>query len=135
MMTSSLPCCWVLSRIPYSMGVYRWCLLSAFDSNKKVLYATLNGRIVGRAFLRLTKGRLTGTGATEQRFTFVDLEDVEGSRHSPVSGQEYLTLIFDTIFGTALHQPCGTGNGEADQAGLYRTHPAKIGGAGCSACP
>lgn len=82
----------------YSMGVYRWCLLSAFDSNKKVLYATLNGRIVGRAFLRLTKGRLTGTGATEQRFTFVDLEDVEGSRHSPVSGQEYLTLFLERLY-------------------------------------
>ena len=44
----------------YINGQYRECLLSAFDSNKKILYATLNGRVVGRAFLRLTKGRLTG---------------------------------------------------------------------------
>ena len=32
----------------YIDGAYRECLLSAFDSNKKILYAVLNGRIVGR---------------------------------------------------------------------------------------
>jgi len=44
----------------YIDGAYRECLLSAFDSNKKVLYVTFHGRIIARAFLRLTKGRLTG---------------------------------------------------------------------------
>ena len=28
----------------------------------------------------------------------MDLEDVEGSRHSPVSGQEYLTLFLERLY-------------------------------------
>lgn len=57
----------------YIDGQYRECLLSAFDSNKKILYARLGGKIVGRAFLRLTKGRLAGSRAHDG-FTFADLE-------------------------------------------------------------
>ena len=58
--------------LSYLDGMYRKCLLSAFDSNKKVLYARLDGRIVGRAFLRLTKCRRTSAGGGS--LTFVDLE-------------------------------------------------------------
>lgn len=39
--------------LAYADGAYKSCLLSAFDSNKKILYATQGGRVVGRAFLRL----------------------------------------------------------------------------------
>ena len=81
--------------LAYNEGAYRECLLSAFDSNKKILYAALNGSIVGRAFLRLTKGRLAASSASEHRFTFVDLEDVEASRQGPASDQEYLTLFLE----------------------------------------
>lgn len=71
--------------LSYIDGQYRECLLSAFDSNKKILYATLNGRIVGRAFLRLTKGRLTGSDVPEDDngFTFVDLERPEARQARP----------------------------------------------------
>lgn len=55
----------------------------------------MSGSIVGRAFLRLTKGRLTGAGASKHCFTFVDLEDVEASRQGPASDQEYLTLFLE----------------------------------------
>ena len=70
--------------LAYANGAYNTCLLSAFDSNKKILYATLDGRIVGRAFLRLTKGRLTGADVPAEEgasgFTFVDLEKVQNQQ-------------------------------------------------------
>ncbi len=58
--------------LSYINGAYRACLLSGFDSNKKLLYASIGGRIVGRAFLRLTKASLSGKADTN--LTFVDLE-------------------------------------------------------------
>lgn len=81
--------------LSYNGGAYSECLLSSFDSNKKILYAMWGGRIVGRAFLRLTKGRLTGASSSEKRFTFVDLENVNSSRQEPVLDQEYLTLFLE----------------------------------------
>lgn len=81
--------------LAYDGGAYKECLLSSFDSNKKILYATWEGRIAGRAFLRLTKGRLTGGDASDNRFTFVDLEDVKSSRQGPASGHERLTLFLE----------------------------------------
>lgn len=58
--------------LSYINGAYRACLLSGFDSNKKLLYADIGGRTVGRAFLRLTKASLSGK--TDTNLTFVDLE-------------------------------------------------------------
>lgn len=81
--------------LAYDSGAYKKCLLSSFDSNKKVLYATLEGRIVGRAFLRLTKGRMTDSNETKDRFTFVDLEHIKSSRQGPVSNGESLTLFLE----------------------------------------
>ena len=81
----------------YIDGQYRGCLLSAFDSNKKILYATLNGRIVGRAFLRLTKGRLTGADVPDgggSGFTFVDLERPDARPARPRE-REGLTLFLE----------------------------------------
>lgn len=77
----------------YLDGAYRECLLSAFDSNKKVLYASLDGQIIGRAFLRLTKGRLAGA---DQRggFTFVDLENTASRPECP-SNREQITLFLE----------------------------------------
>lgn len=80
----------------YINGMYRACLLSAFDSNKKVLYVTSNGRIVARAFLRLTKGRLTEKKSKgNSTFTFVDLEDVAGSRRENNRNEESLVLFLE----------------------------------------
>lgn len=78
----------------YMDGMYRACLLSAFDSNKKVLYVTSNGRIVARAFLRLTKGRLTASKSSSD-FTFVDLEDIAGSREEDNRSKESLVLFLE----------------------------------------
>lgn len=41
--------------LSYRTGRYRKCLLSCFDSNKKILYLSYQNRIVLRAILRLTK--------------------------------------------------------------------------------
>ena len=80
----------------YIDGMYRVCLLSAFDSNKKVLYVTLDGHIVARAFLRLTKGRLTEKPSkSNSAFTFVDLEDVAGSREEDHCSEESLVLFLE----------------------------------------
>lgn len=68
--------------LAYSDGCYNHCLLACFDSNKKVLYAEMDGHIVGRASIRLTKCRQTSGGKdiAGGAFNFVDLEDVSGSR-------------------------------------------------------
>ena len=83
--------------LAYADGAYKTCLLSSFDSNKKILYATLDGRVVGRAFLRLTKGRLTGAGApaAEEDFTFVDLENIRDTRPERNREPEGLTLFLE----------------------------------------
>lgn len=81
--------------LSYHGGAYCECLLSSFDSNKKIFYATLGGRIVGRAFLRLTKGRMMISDVTAPKFTFVDLEDVTASRQNSTSNQELLTLFLE----------------------------------------
>lgn len=83
--------------LSYQNGAYRECLLSSFDSNKKILYAVLDGRIVGRAFLRLTKGRLTNTDISNDgedgHFTFVDLENIQEVRQD--LPHEQLTLFLE----------------------------------------
>jgi len=83
--------------LSYIDGAYRECLLSAFDSNKKILYAVLDGRVVGRAFLRLTKGRLTGADAPagDSGFTFVDLENVKATRPERPRERDGLTLFLE----------------------------------------
>lgn len=80
--------------LAYHDGVYKACLLSAFDSNKKILYAMLGGRVVGRAFLRLTKGRLSSSAETPANFTFVDLEHIKATRPEQQE-QESLTLFLE----------------------------------------
>ena len=42
--------------LSYRNGAYKSCLLSCFDANKKVLFASRHGRMIFRAILRLTKG-------------------------------------------------------------------------------
>lgn len=85
--------------LSYINGQYRKCLLSGFDSNKKVLYATVNNRVSGRALLRLTKGRLTLEGTNgespENHFTFVDVENLEDKTRSDTHNGEQITLFLE----------------------------------------
>ena len=61
--------------LSYINGMYNKCLLACFDSNKKILYATINGKIVARAMVRLTKGIFNSEINTKSGLKFVDLED------------------------------------------------------------
>lgn len=79
--------------LSYSDGMYRRCLLSAFDSNKKILYACQDGRIVGRAFLRLTKCRKTS--AESSGLSFVDLEAGEPDRPERAKDAEQIALFLE----------------------------------------
>lgn len=42
--------------LSYKTGIYKECLLACHDSNKKILNLSLNGKIVLRAAIRMTKG-------------------------------------------------------------------------------
>lgn len=58
----------------YRSGVYKGCLLSCFDANKKVIFASLQGKIVFRAILRLTKkSDTTPESGSRQEVEFVDM--------------------------------------------------------------
>ena len=64
----------------YADGAYRECLLSCFDSNKKFLYATMGGRPVARAMLRLTKGSAKKPGEKDTAsLQFVDVLNDHGT--------------------------------------------------------
>jgi len=60
--------------LSYKNGGYNRCLLACFDSNKKILYAKINGQIVARAMVRLTKGSYKRVHQ-EKTLSFVDLEN------------------------------------------------------------
>lgn len=91
--------------LSYVDGQYSPCLLAGFDTNKKVIYATLDGDIVGRAYLRLTKSRL-GKGKKgvkgESSFTYVDLENVEGTRQDSLQGSEHLALFLERPYTSQI---------------------------------
>lgn len=61
--------------LSYKDGGYNRCLLACFDSNKKILYAKINGKIVARAMVRLTKGSYKRVHQEKKTFSFVDLEN------------------------------------------------------------
>lgn len=88
----------------YVDGSYNECLLSNFDSNKKILYAKLDNATVGRAILRLTKGRFSGMGKggntnpdrgnRKASLTFVDLEETSVAPEQ----QEQLILFLERAY-------------------------------------
>lgn len=83
--------------LAYDQGIYKNCLLSGFDSNKKVLYAEIAGERVGRAYLRLTKGRMGQAGEDKKKtaFTFVDVENIQERQTEQTPCSEQLTLFLE----------------------------------------
>ncbi|MFR0985256.1 MAG: hypothetical protein ACLSFZ_00620 [Frisingicoccus sp.] len=69
----------------YLTGNHKHCLLSCFDSNKKLIFASVQGKVVFRAILRLTKGCYVHKDGENgrQEIEFVDILE-EDQRH----GQE-----------------------------------------------
>lgn len=82
--------------LSYKDGMYNRCLLACFDSNKKILYAKVNGKIVARAMLRLTKGTYQDMQEM-QSLSFVDVEnttinDIEENKN------EKLTIFLERAY-------------------------------------
>lgn len=93
-----LPTC-----LSYKNGKYNECLLSCFDSSKKLLFVFRDGKVVGRAMLRLTKGafhRREGAGGTAPTsMQFVDLDRHHGNDHGAWEDeQERLTLFLERAY-------------------------------------
>ena len=87
--------------LSYKRGMYNRCLLACFDSNKKILYAKKNGRIVARAMIRLTKG--TYYREKTKALSFIDVEKQDKNTNS-VSKQEYLTLFLEKIYTSGISE-------------------------------
>ena len=77
----------------YRSGGYNSCLLACFDSNKKILYAKVNDKIVARAMVRLTKGSYTKVKSNLKSLTFVDVEN--NAEKEKNTNQEELTLFLE----------------------------------------
>ena len=93
--------------LSYIDGQYKECLLSNFDSNKKILYAYVNGKIAGRAIIRLTKSRFSIDAKSEvgdASFSFVDLENLKKTAETQEAGNngENLTLFLERYYTAAV---------------------------------
>ena len=75
----------------YRTGNQSECLLSCFDSNKKIIYLEKNGEIVFRAILRLTKGSHSCIGKSDMRVEFADFTEVKNSNREK---QEEELILF-----------------------------------------
>lgn len=85
----------------YENGAHRECLLACFDSNKKFLYAAVNGRPVARAMLRLTKGSARKPGLNDEAsLQFADLRYEDKSSMDPIN--EGLVLFLERSYVSGL---------------------------------
>ena len=82
----------------YSDGQYRSCLLANFDSNKKIIFVKKNGKIVGRAIIRLTKS-LKSDEKRDTSLTFLDVDNKEVEQES----REKLTIFLERPYFAYLN--------------------------------
>lgn len=87
--------------LSYRNGVYRSCLLSCFDSNKKVLYLKKGDTTVFRALLRLTKGSVTPKPIREQKIEFADLTKEKAVVDT---GKEELVLFLERPYFSRISE-------------------------------
>lgn len=80
--------------LSYKGGAYNQCLMACFDSNKKILYAKIDDKIVARAMVRLTKGTYN-CQCKKKKLTFVDLENIKSTENSRILKDEYLTIFLE----------------------------------------
>jgi hypothetical protein len=98
--------------LSYVDGAQKSCLLSGFDSNKKVLFAYKDGEVVGRAIVRLTKGRFNmpkEASEDEPSFSFVDVEAIgdnsnnDANRHDEANdNSEHLILFLERSYSAGI---------------------------------
>lgn len=79
----------VRSCMNYVDGMYSHCLLSNFDTSKKIMTIYKNGRYVGRAILRLTV--MSDVNTEETHLDFIDFDSQDGKE---TSGNEKKLIIF-----------------------------------------
>lgn len=65
----------------YKDGSYNECLLSNFDANKKIIYVSKDGELLGRAILRLTKA---SDKEANNRLSFMDVTLSNGTEKDDV---------------------------------------------------
>lgn len=80
--------------LAYDDGMHKNCILSCFDSNKKVLLAKRKGNVIGRASIRLTKGTLIQL-KEKNTLEFADLMETETSQEQ---NKERLTLFLEKAY-------------------------------------
>ena len=87
--------------LSYINGSHRDCLLSTFDSNKKILYASMDGKPVGRAMLRLTKGSKKAIRNPNRRhLEFADLRSAQGGHRE--QDNEELVLFLERSYVSGI---------------------------------
>lgn len=84
--------------LSYKDGMYNRCLLACFDSNKKIIYAKINGKIVARAMIRLTKGMYNYGFNSNTSLSFVDIENPNIEDQNTYNKEEYLTLFLERLY-------------------------------------
>lgn len=88
--------------LSYKNGGYNKCLLACFDSNKKILYAKINNKIVARAMVRLTKGSYNKGKQNKRSLSFVDIE--ENTQEKSEDQKEYLTLFLERAYISGINE-------------------------------
>jgi len=84
--------------LSYIDGMHNRCLLACFDSNKKIIYAKVNGKTVARAMIRLTKGKYNSEKNYNNSLSFVDIEDVPTETEKTYDNEEFLTLFLERLY-------------------------------------
>ena len=91
----------------YRTGGQKDCLLSCFDTNKKIIFASRGSEVVFRAIIRLTKAR---DGAytnylhedAKPEVEFVDLSTEEGSGKDARTAGEHLILFLERAYYSSI---------------------------------
>lgn len=87
--------------LAYTTGMYKSCLLANFDSNKKVIYLSINGKVVLRALLRLTKGSWNKCDVDGPSIHFAD---VTNETKNFINNREHLVLFLEKAYTCGLTQ-------------------------------
>lgn len=85
----------------YKDGGHKACLLANFDSNKKILFAKVNGAIVGRAIIRLTKS-LKEDEKIDKKVEFLDVEKEEVCCDT-TTANERLTIFIERPYFSSVN--------------------------------
>lgn len=85
--------------LSYLDGMHRDCVLAGYDSNKKILLAQKHGEVVGRAIIRLTKGRFHDSEhVQEKELEFADLLAEDATKQSENKNTEKLVLFLEVPY-------------------------------------